>query len=174
MAVKGSDCMGDILKQQYEWIISNRRVVLNFLEGIPLHKLHENVPGFGHGSIIRTYIHMADCYRYWIEFFSLKRDLSDYKDTSDDDIEHADVQKVRKEFEKLDEIVFDFIDKYKHRLFEDIINVTDGEDPPMKASPLVLITHATTHEFHHRGQILSMIRHLGFTSEDARLGSLFS
>ncbi|MCB0535444.1 MAG: hypothetical protein KDD14_24780 [Saprospiraceae bacterium] len=34
------------------------------------------------------------------------------------------------------------------------------------APPLRLFTHIVTHEFHHKGQILSLSRHLGYTPVD--------
>jgi uncharacterized damage-inducible protein DinB len=76
------------LKQQYDWIRSVREVLFTFLEEIPLHTLHETVPGFGISTIIGAHM---------------------------------------------------------------------------------------THEFHHKGQIVSMARHLGFNPPaDDRLGALFS
>ncbi len=34
---------------------------------------------------------------------------------------------------------------------------------PLSITPLWLLTHTETHEFHHKGQIVSMARHLGYT-----------
>ncbi len=34
------------------------------------------------------------------------------------------------------------------------------------ANPLKLFTHVITHEFHHKGQILSLSRHLGYVRVD--------
>ncbi|MFI5159066.1 MAG: DinB family protein [Sphingobacteriales bacterium] len=33
-------------------------------------------------------------------------------------------------------------------------------------SPFELFTHVTTHEFHHKGQVVSMSRQLGYTPVD--------
>ena len=62
-----------ILKQQYHLISSTRETLFSFLEEIPLEKLHSTVPNFGSGSIIKTHIHVADCYRYWLGSFAFKQ-----------------------------------------------------------------------------------------------------
>lgn len=62
-----------ILKQQYNLISSTRETLFSFLEEIPVEKLHSTVPNFGSGSIIKTHIHVADCYRYWLGSFAFKQ-----------------------------------------------------------------------------------------------------
>ncbi|MCU5378655.1 hypothetical protein OCA08_16075 [Bacillus cereus] len=105
-----------ILKEQYNLISSTRETLFSFLEEIPLEKLHSTVPNFGSGSIIKTHIHVADCYRYWLGSFAFKQ---------------------KKE--------------------------------PWSTTPLWLLTHTETHEFHHKGQIVSMARHLGYNPPDTDL-----
>lgn len=56
-----------VLKQQYNLISSTRETLFSFLEEIPQEKLHSTVPNFGSGSILKTHIHVADCYRYWLD-----------------------------------------------------------------------------------------------------------
>ena len=60
-----------ILKQQYNLISSTRETLFSFLEEIPVEKLHSTVSNFG--SIIKTHIHVADCYRYWLGSFAFKQ-----------------------------------------------------------------------------------------------------
>ncbi|OXB98288.1 hypothetical protein FHE73_17635 [Bacillus thuringiensis] len=62
-----------ILKQQYNLISSTRETLFSFLEEIPVEKLHSTVPNFGSGSIIKTHIYVADCYRYWLGSFAFKQ-----------------------------------------------------------------------------------------------------
>ena len=93
-----------ILKQQYNLISSTRETLFSFLEEIPVEKLHSTVSNFGSGSIIKTHIHVADCYRYWLDHsHSSKR--ADFSFASDYEIEHANVEKVRARFKLVDETV---------------------------------------------------------------------
>ena len=163
----------DVLKQQYDWIRSARKTLFTFLEEIPLQKLHQTVPEFGNGTIIRTHIHAADSYRFWLGSFAYKQKPSDFRETTKYDTEHADVKNVRDRFAEVDEIVQRFLDEFNDRWFEDIKHEVAWQDEQWIATPLRLLTHVETHEFHHKGQIVSMARHLGYKPPaDDRLGGL--
>ena len=91
-----------VLKQQYNLISSTRENLFTFLEEIPQEKLHSTVPNFGSGSIIKTHIHVADCYRYWLGTFAFNQKRA-IPFASDYEIEHADVEKVRARFKLVDD-----------------------------------------------------------------------
>ncbi|GGA25366.1 DinB family protein [Paenibacillus physcomitrellae] len=166
--------MLEILLQQYNWISSARQNLFAFLEEIPPQILHQTVPNFGHGTIIRTHIHVADCYRFWLESFALKK-LSEHKDTFLQEIEHADVKVVRGKFTEVDEIVQRFLHVYCDRWSEPIEQEAEWQGYPKTPTPLLLLTHVETHEFHHKGQILMMAKQLGCPPPtDDRLGGLFT
>ncbi|PDY46806.1 DinB family protein [Bacillus pseudomycoides] len=154
--------MLDVLKQQYSFIRSTREILFTFLEEIPLQKLHSTVPNFGSGSIIKTHIHVADCYRYWLGSFAFNQRRADFSFATDYEIEHSNVEKVRARFELADEIVKRFLDEFNARWFENIANEVKWQKEPWSTTPLWLLTHTETHEFHHKGQIVSMARHLGY------------
>jgi uncharacterized damage-inducible protein DinB len=40
------------------------------------------------------------------------------------------------------------------------------KDRTVVANPLKLFTHIITHEFHHKGQLLSLSRHIGYVPVD--------
>nr|WP_027086866.1 DinB family protein [Cohnella panacarvi] len=160
------------LWQQYDWIRSARQVMLAFLEELPPRMLHQPVSGFGRGTIIRTHLHVVDCYRYWLESFAFRK-LNDHWDVSVH--ETADVKFVRKRFAEADELVQRFFHEFDDRWSEPIEQDESWEGYPKEPTPLLLLTHTETHEFHHRGQILTMARHLGYPPPaDDRLGGLFT
>lgn len=165
----------DVLKQQYDWIRSARQALFSFLEEIPLQNLHHTVPDFGNGTIIRTHIHVADSYRFWLGSFAHKEKPSDFRGTPKYEIEQADVRNVRDRFAEVDELVQRFLDEFNYRWFEDIEHEVVWQSEPWMVTPLLLLTHVETHEFHHKGQIVSMARNLGYKPPaDDRLGGLFS
>jgi uncharacterized damage-inducible protein DinB len=159
----------DVLKEQYHFIRSTRQTLFSFLEEIPLQELHNTFPNFGSGSIIKTHIHVADCYRYWLGSFAFKQKRTDFSFATVYDIEHSDVKKVRDRFELVDEVVQQFLDEFNSRWFENIANEVKWQEEPWSTTPLWLLTHAETHEFHHKGQIVSMARHLGYNPPDTDL-----
>ena len=62
------------------------------------------------------------------------------------------------------------VDKFLN-FFSDRNTPVEGEIFWLKRNqtetPLSLFTHVTTHEFHHKGQIMTMSRLLGYTPPDA-------
>lgn len=167
--------MENIMKHQYDLVRSVRQHLFGFMEEMPLEKLHERVPGFGIGRMIEAHIHAADCYRFWIGSFAFQQKPSEFADTPERVIANADVRKVREIFDSVDETVEKFLDRYNSRWLEEIENVVEEGDKPVRLTPLFLLSHAETHEFHHKGQIVSMARHLGYNPPaDERLGALFA
>lgn len=154
--------MLDVLKQQYGFIRSTREILFEFLEQIPLRELQTKVLGFGSGSIIKTHIHVADCYRYWLGSFASGQKRADFSFATNYEIEHGDVEQVRNRFALADETVDRFLDTFNSRWLEYIANEVKWQEDPWSTTPLWLLTHTETHEFHHKGQIVAMTRHLGY------------
>lgn len=154
--------MSEILVHQYGYVRRTREILFSFLEEIPVEKLQVPVPGIGHSSILRTHIHVIDCYRRWLGSFAFNERWADFKDTPDYDVEHSDVKKVRDRFREVDEIVQKFLAEFKDRWLENIENEVGWMEEPLSVTPLFLLTHTQTHEFHHKGQIVSMARQLGY------------
>ena len=162
------------LQQQYDWVRAARNNMFAFLDEIPHRVLNQRVPGFGHETIVRTHLHVVDSYTWWLSSFALKK-INEHKDISVKEPDGADVEFVRERFAETDEVVQRFFSEYRDRWLEPIEQDESWQGYPKAPSPLLLLTHAQTHEFHHKGQILSMARHLGYPPPaDDRLGGLFS
>jgi uncharacterized damage-inducible protein DinB len=131
--------MPDIMKYQYELIRSVRQHLFDFMEEMPLEKLHETVSGFGIGKIIGAHIHVADSYRYWIGSFAFQQKPSEYADTPISVIENADVKKAREIFDSVDETVERFLERYQSCWLEEIENEVDLRDTPLRLTPLFLL-----------------------------------
>jgi len=162
----------EMLQQQYDWVRSARQNMFAFLEELPPGILHQSVPDFGRGTIIRNYLHVVDSYTWWLGSFAFKR-LNDHKDVSVH--ETADVKFVRERFAEVDGLVQRFLYEYDDRWSEPIEQDASWQGYPKAPTPLLLLTHSETHEFHHKGQIVLMARHLGYPPPaDDRLGGLFT
>lgn len=164
--------MLNMLQQQYDWVRAARQNMFAFLEELPPQILHQPVPEFGRGTIIRTYLHVVDCYKWWLGSFAFKK-LSDHRDVAVH--ETYDVKFVHERFAEADELVQLFLHEYDNRWSEPIQQDESWQGYPKAPTPLLLLTHTATHEFHHKGQIVSMARHLGYPPpDDDRLGGLFT
>jgi uncharacterized damage-inducible protein DinB len=91
----------------------------------------------------------------WLGAFAFNQKRADFSFATDYEIKHSDVEKVRARFELVDEVVQRFLDEFNAHWFENIANKVKWQEEPWSTTPLWLLTHTETHEFHHKGQIVS-------------------
>jgi uncharacterized damage-inducible protein DinB len=104
-------------------------------------------------------VHIGNTYELWIGKHALNYEIefTEYKSVQN-------VSDVKEFFFTVDSLMAKFIDVYSNRYLEDL--ELDNNGQKIIASPLKLFTHVITHEFHHKGQILSFSRHLGYIPID--------
>lgn len=152
--------LSDYSKEQYVYVKEARHFLLDYCKTIsPEHLTFEN-PGFGHGGSIRNVlVHVADCYQSWISHRILKRPFTSFQFQDYNHIEGI-------------ENLFSLVDEFMEHYFDFLINnesiniefVKDGVK--QSVTSFKIYSHVITHEFHHKGQILSMSRQLGYTPVD--------
>jgi uncharacterized damage-inducible protein DinB len=154
------DSISKYLKEQYELVRNSRKVLLEFCKTIsPNDFINEN-SSFGRGGSIRNLLtHIANTYEFWIAKNSLDKPVVFTSYNSIQTINDAvDL------FNRIDTIMFEFIDLFENPVKKQIDYELNGIKN--SATPFKLFTHVITHEFHHKGQILSISRHLGYTPVD--------
>src|SRR5207237_9865782 len=104
---------------------------------------------FGRGSIRNLLVHIGNTYEFWIgkHALNLELDFTEYKAVND-------ALQAKDFFLTIDSLVIRFINVYSGKFLEDLTFEIDVQR--VSASPLKLFTHVITHEFHHKGQILSL------------------
>jgi uncharacterized damage-inducible protein DinB len=144
---------------QYDLVISSRNVLLDYCQLINNKDFLLENSNFGRGSIRNLLVHICNTYEFWIGHQALKKDIQFKKyDTI------TSVREVEKYFEKINDLIEEFIAIYKDHYLEELsVNINNKN---LKANPLKLFIHVITHEFHHKGQILSLSRHLGYIPVD--------
>ena len=147
-------------KDQYELVRESRKVLIDYCQTIsPEDILNENSL-FGRGGSIRNLlVHIANTYEFWIGKCALNKSI--IFTTYDS---KQSISEIIDLFNCVDIIMFEFIEL----LEKPEINQINYEINGIKSStsPFKLFTHVITHEFHHKGQILSLSRHLGYTPID--------
>lgn len=145
-------------QQQYEYIKEARKVLFDYCRTIKPEDIIDQNTSFGQGGSIRNLlIHNANCYAIWIGKRTLGKDVVPARPEDHISMEHIEVL-----FAKVDEYMQEFI---QNKLNDtEIVFERDGITD--RVLPFKLFTHVTTHEFHHKGQILSISRHLGYTPVD--------
>ena len=152
--------MISVLRKQYSLIQNSREVVLNFLENQVGADLNTPVPAYDNSTIRYLLVHNANCYFSWLIRFALQQPVTF---ANDEDIKA--VSQLRELFISVDEAVAAFLANFEAKMELPIDGMLSG-NRQATATPLQLFTHVTTHEFHHKGQIMSMCRLLGHTPPD--------
>ena len=152
--------MVSLLLKQYELVRSSREVVLNFIETEVGEDLNTPVPEFDGKTIRFLLTHTANSYLHWLVFFALKKEVDFKVETN-----LTTIGKIRPVYARVDSTVADFLHHSSDHVEERISGVT-SHNHQASASPLELFTHVVTHEFHHKGQIMTMCRLLGYTPPD--------
>ncbi|MCO4292716.1 DinB family protein [Solitalea sp. MAHUQ-68] len=149
----------DIFHEQYELVKGSRGVVLNYCAQMSPEHLNNAVPNFGQGTIKATLLHISNTYVSWLSKFAFQQDESFL---SSEEISGLD--DIKKQFERANNAVSVFLAAFP----DPEIRITGlKNDVSLNLTVTELFTHVTTHEFHHKGQIMLMGRILGYTPPDA-------
>lgn len=142
--------------EQYQYVKGSRNVLFEYCETISEKDFVNQNTSFGRGGSIRNLlVHIANTYEYWIANFVLKKNklYAEYED-------YKTIKEVRLLFENVDLFMEEFISQINY--FENI----ETPNSINTVKPLQLFSHVITHEYHHKGQILSLSRHLGYIPVD--------
>lgn len=148
-----------MLQYQYNLVKDSRSVLLDYCETLKPEDLLKENSSFGRGSIRNLLVHICNTYESWIGLRALTKDIVF---TTTDEV--PGVSQCRTAFKNADLMMDEFIFKYKG-IYPDDINI-EWAGSSIAASPLKLFSHVISHEFHHKGQILSLSRHLGYIPVD--------
>ena len=150
----------ETLRQQYTLVQSARGALIDYLSGIPFQKLHQPVEAFNNKSVCYLLNHIAITYKSWLDEFALKNPL-----LMTDESGWQTMNDVKAFYLEADDATYKFLSSFNDEQVI-ITGVKARQNIVLSLSVLQLFTHAITHEFHHKGQILTMTRLLGYTPVD--------
>ena len=146
-------------KEQYEYVKDSRNILFEYCKTVSPEDFMNQNTSFGRGGSMRNLlVHIANTYEYWIANLALKKNLkyAEYED-------HLTVQQVILLFDSVDIFMEEFILEMNLSDTEIVYEIQGNKN---SASPLKFFSHVITHEYHHKGQILSLSRHLGYIPID--------
>lgn len=147
---------------EYKWVKQNREVLLDFCSELKPDDFSRQLDGFGFQSIKEALVHIADCYIAWLGSYVLlktKRPI-----TPKENISQKSLDDIKLRFDLVDKYVNEVIDTFSEEMNEPIqrhIPWRESGDE-ISITPMKLLIHTITHEYHHKGQIVSMARHMGY------------
>jgi uncharacterized damage-inducible protein DinB len=149
-----------ILQQQYKLIRGSREVMLNFIETEIGASLNTPIHAFEERTIRYLLVHTANAYLQWLYNFAMGNTLELFNDE-----DFKTIDDIRSLYADTDDLVKSFLEKFADKL-NNPISSTLSRNRKMTATPLEVFTHVTTHEFHHKGQVMTMCRLLGYLPPD--------
>ncbi|MCC3157499.1 DinB family protein [Hymenobacter sp. 15J16-1T3B] len=153
--------MDDLLRAQYALTQSARGVLLDYCASLTPAHLVAPLPAFNNSSIRDLLVHMANTYYHWLGVVARQLPPRYFEPAA-----VPDVAALRTCFARVDELVTEFLARAAgHEQQAEWLTVTRRPEP-LPLTPLQLFTHVLTHEFHHKGQVLSMSRQLGYLPVD--------
>ena len=150
-----------VLASQYQGIKSARRALFSYCDTIKPADLYKPLEPFNNSSIADLLIHNANTYISWINNFGLDGNASFFKTE-----ELKSLNEIRSVFDWVDSFMGKFLEQYGHDPEWPVTATIKHRGITASQSALCLFTHVITHEFHHKGQILTMSRQLGYTPVD--------
>ncbi|MCB9234632.1 MAG: damage-inducible protein DinB [Bacteroidia bacterium] len=148
------------LKSQYEWVRGSREVMLDYCGTMAKGDFLKGDTLFAKGSLRNILVHAANTYLFWIGQHALGRKMVFIEPDS-----VGSVEDIRKVFGQVDELMLAFWEWLAAENPGMVQISLNGNQ--FEASPLKLFTHVTTHEFHHKGQVMALGRFLGYIPVDA-------
>ncbi|ETI65889.1 DinB family protein [Neobacillus vireti] len=150
-----------MLQHEYGWVRQTRRTLLDFCWKLdPNHFTNKN--GFGWQSVRDTLVHIADCYVAWLGSFVLLKTKKPL--TPREELHNLSLEQIIARFEQVDSIVNELLEIHGNNLnvlIEREIPWREGSEL-LSITPRKLLIHTITHEFHHKGQIVAMLRQMGY------------
>lgn len=152
--------MSNLLYTQYTLVRETRKVVFQFLEMQVTADISKPVPTFNGKTISYMLIHIANTYIAWTENFAMKASHSYY-----DQDKPLSLTQLKSLFTQVDKIMDRFTAHFSAHPTQTIAGFKWPEKY-IETDAYSIFTHVITHEFHHKGQIMTMTRLLGHTPVD--------
>tara|TARA_R110001632_G_scaffold183829_3_gene303904 strand:+ start:8514 stop:8996 length:483 start_codon:yes stop_codon:yes gene_type:complete len=148
-----------MLADQYALVKASRTILLKYCSNISTDHFYTSQSSFGRGSIHNLLAHISNTYNFWIgeQFLGKTTEYISYTDTTP-------FNSFNSVFQNIDLLMQSFFDNLESQPPEAFYYEIDGKNG--QSTSLEVFTHVITHEYHHKGQLLSLSRELGYTPVD--------
>ncbi|SFH20650.1 DinB family protein [Pedobacter insulae] len=145
--------------KQYQFVKESRDILFEYCKTIaPQDFVNEN-SSFGRGGSLRNLlVHIANTYEFWIANTALKKNVMYAEYGANENI--LDIIEL---FKHVDNFMSEFLETIETPNSEIECKINGMKK---MVEPFKLFSHVITHEYHHKGQILSLSRHLGYIPVD--------
>lgn len=147
----------------YDWTHASITLLLNHLSTIPSIEYAKEVPGFGFPTVRAQVIHILNCEGFWINTLQAipfdDQDPANWPAVSDARLLQSEVS-IR---------TLNYLSRLSEENLIAPMELRFSDGDVAVRTPALIFHHILTHAFHHKGQIVSMCRLLGYPAPDTDL-----
>jgi uncharacterized damage-inducible protein DinB len=151
------------IRKFHNWTHASLTLLLDHLSTIPAGDYVKEVPGFGFPTVRAQLVHILNCEGFWIHTLQTfpfeDQDPADWPTVADARVLHREVSLKTLNY------LSDLSEQHLNAGME--LHFADGDRAVR--TPALVLHHVLTHAFHHKGQIVSMCRSLGYPAPDTDL-----
>jgi uncharacterized damage-inducible protein DinB len=151
------------IRKFHNWTHASLTLLLDHLSTIAAGDYAKEVPGFGFPSIRAQVVHILNCEGFWIHtlqaFPFVDQDPAAWPTVSDARVLQREVSLNTVNY------LSDLSEQHLNAGIE--LHFSDGDTAVR--TPALILHHVLTHAFHHKGQVVSMCRILGYPAPDTDL-----
>lgn len=147
-------------KLEYEWVKQTRQILLDQCRELNEDDFTKEFE-FGFQSIRDSLVHVAGCYHAWLGSFVLSQTSSPL--FTKEVINNMKLDDIQSYFQQADVYVESVFEQFTNKFDEFIEKELSWKSGSgiVRKTPRQLLIHSITHESHHKGQIVAMLRLLG-------------
>jgi uncharacterized damage-inducible protein DinB len=151
------------VRKFHTWTHASLKVLFDHLATLPAGDYAQELPGFGYASIHAQVIHLLGCESRWVRRLRVQP-IGDWDPARWPTV--ADARALQQEVTT--QTLAYLSDLTNHALnASTTLHFPDGSSA--MRTPALVLHHAFTHAFHHKGQIVAMCRVLGHPAPDTDL-----
>ena len=151
------------IKELHGTMHERLELLLRHVATVPDNLVREPISGFGHPSVWKQLLHILSCEDGWVHDLQDK-EFAGWREEDVATIAALLATKAR---------IRDATSVYLENLSEARLNTTLAKRPRdwggELRSPAFILLHVITHAFHHKGQVVAMLRILGYPAPDTDL-----
>jgi uncharacterized damage-inducible protein DinB len=138
-----------------------RKTLLHTIADLDASDFTKNV-GVGQGSIRNILVHLANTEAYWVSL------LKDEKEQWLDHEDFASVSSLIRPWERIESRTREFLRTLDEKNLQHVKSIR-WADRTVSFTTAKALVHLATHETHHRGLLVGLLRQLGYTPPEVNM-----
>jgi uncharacterized damage-inducible protein DinB len=138
-------------------------LLLRHVATVPDELCHKPVSGFGHPSVWQQLVHILACEEGWVHALQNEPFRDWYAE------ECPTMPALRASKDRIREATGTYLGKLREEQLNTTLAARPADWGGELRTPAFILLHVITHAFHHKGQIVAMLRILGYPAPDTDL-----